>query len=264
MAACLATVAWCDDVVVLDSFSTDDTAQIAAAHGARIVQREFDDFGSQRNFALENIDFRHDWVFHLDADERFNDALRVACEEVISRDELSAYFVPNRVIFLGRWIRRSSLYPFPQVRLVKRGELNFAKAGHGQKEDRAERGVGHIVAPYDHYNFSKGVADWVDKHNRYSSEEARYAIELRRQPLRLSECLASDVVRRRRAMKRIQARLPMRWAVKFVYLYFVRFGLLDGYPGLAYCLLHGFYELLIAVKIREHLSQVRLSVGRDA
>lgn len=248
---CLKSVAWCDDVVVLDSLSEDATARIAAENGARVFQRAFDDFGSQRNFALTQIAFRHPWVFHLDADERFNEALRLECEEVIARDEHSAYFVPNRIIFLGRWIRRSTQYPFPQVRLVKIGEVTFAKAGHGQREDQVMRGTGHLRTPYDHFNFSKGIRDWVEKHNGYSDEEAILSLELRRQPLRFRECFSGDSMIRRRAMKRLHVRLPLRWVFKFCYLYFVRLGLLDGYPGLAYCLLQGFYDFLISVKMRE-------------
>jgi glycosyltransferase involved in cell wall biosynthesis len=249
--ACLASVAWCDDVVVLDSLSTDDTTSLAEAGGARVVQRKFDDFGSQRNFALQQISFKHPWVFHLDADERFNEALRIACEQVITRDEHSAYFVPNRIIFLGKWIKHSTQYPFPQVRLVKLGEVTFAKAGHGQREDQLARGVGHISVAYDHYNFSKGIRDWVAKHNHYSDEEATLALELHQSPLKFSECFSRDSMIRRRALKRLHSRMPLRWFVKFCYLYIVKLGFLDGYPGFAYCLLQGYYDFLITLKIRE-------------
>lgn len=248
---CLKSVAWCDDIVVLDSFSTDATAALAREAGARVVQRVFDDFGSQRNFALTEIPFKHSWVFHLDADERFNEALRLECDQVIARDEHSAYFVPNKIIFLGKWIRHSTQYPFPQVRLVKIGEVTFAKAGHGQREDRVERGTGHLQTAYDHFNFSKGIREWVHKHNHYSDEEAALSLEIRQQPLGIGECFSGDSVVRRRALKRLHVRLPLRWAFKFGYLYFVKWGFLDGYPGFAYCLLQGFYDFLISVKMRE-------------
>lgn len=249
--ACLKSVAWCDDIVVLDSLSTDRTEEIARQHGIRFVQRKFDTFASQRNFALTEITYKHPWVFHLDADERFNEPLRIACDEAIARDEHSAYFVPNRIIFLGKWIKRSTQYPHPQVRLVKRGEVFFEEAGHGQREHGAVRGVGHIHAAYDHFNFSKGIADWVEKHNRYSDAEAKLVRDLRTQSLRWGDCFSSDAITRRRALKTLHSRLPARWFVKFVYLYLFRLGFLDGYPGLAYCLLQGYYDLLITLKIRE-------------
>ena len=251
IAACLDSVAWCDDVVVLDSHSSDATRDLAKARGARVFERAFDDFGTQRNHALDHIDFRHPWVFHLDADERFNDALRQECDGVIAKDKHSAYFVANRIIFLGRWIKHSSQYPYHQVRLVKRGEARFTKSGHGQKEDSALRGAGYLKTPYDHLNFSKGIADWVDRHNRYSTEEAAEASGLAAEPLRLADMVSGNSLARKRALKHLHARLPARWFFKFLYLYIAKGGFLDGYPGFAYCTLNGFYDFLISVKIRE-------------
>jgi glycosyltransferase involved in cell wall biosynthesis len=251
---CLESVAWCDDVVVLDSFSTDRTVELAEAAGARVHQRAFDDFGAQRNHAIDRIPFKHAWVFHLDADERFNPALREECLKVIREDRHSAYFVANRLIFMGRWIRHSSQYPYHQVRLVKLGEARFAKSGHGQREESALRGTGYLATPYEHLNFSKGIADWVDRHNRYSSEEAEAAAELCGAFPGSSGLFAADPLARKRALKRLHARLPARWLCKFLYLYVWKRGFLDGYPGFAYCVLNGFYDFLITVKIRERLA----------
>lgn len=252
IAACLDTLSWCDDVVVLDSHSTDRTREKAAARGARVFEREFDDFGAQRNYALDHIEFKNPWVFHLDADERFNEALRRECEDVIAKDEHSAYFVANRLIFLGRWIRHSSQHPYHQVRLVKRGEARFAKSGHGQKEKSPQRGAGYLQTPYDHLNFSKGIADWVARHNRYSSEEAAESAELCEGPVPLADVFSDDSLVRKRALKRMHARLPARWFFKFLYLYVWKGGSLDGYPGFAYCVLNGFYDFLISIKISEN------------
>ena len=154
IADCLDSVAWADDVVVLDSFSSDETCMIAESKGARVFQRNFDDFGSQRNYALDSIEFKHDWVFHLDADERFNPDLQSECQRVVKLDLMSAYFMPNRIIFLGKWIPRCTQYPFPQVRLVKLGEVRFAMAGHGQKEDEkcAISNVGNCATSHQYLN----------------------------------------------------------------------------------------------------------------
>lgn len=251
ISGCLDSVAWCDDVVVLDSLSRDATRQIAEHAGARVFERPFDDFGSQRNHALDEIKFKHRWVFHLDADERFNDELKAECERVIQLDECSAYFVPNRIIFLGRWIRRSTQYPYPQVRLIKVGEVRFAKAGHGQREDEALRPIGHLHVAYDHFNFSKGISEWVEKHNRYSSQEAEAAMESARMPLDWRAGIMGDSMQRKRFLKSLHGRLPGRWLLKFLYLYVLKRGFLDGYPGFAYCLLQAFYDFLIVVKRRE-------------
>ena len=170
---------------------------------------------------------------------------------MIARDGHSAYFVANRIMFLGRWIKHSSQYPYHQVRLVKRGEARFAKSGHGQKEDSPQRGTGYLLTPYDHLNFSKGIADWVERHNRYSSEEAEESASLCEGPVPLADVFSSDSSARKRALKRLHARLPARWLLKFLYLYVCRCGFLDGYPGFTYCLLNGFYDFLITAKIAE-------------
>lgn len=255
IAACLDSVSWADDVVVLDSFSSDRTCEIAESMGARVFQRKFDDFGSQRNHALDAIDFKHDWIFHLDADERFNEDLRLKCECMIQADEKSAYFVPNRIIFLGKWIKHCTQYPFPQVRLIKQGEVRFSKAGHGQKEDQAKRGVGHIDVPYDHYNFSKGIEDWIAKHNRYSTEEALLAAGIVRRPL--SECFSADAMIRKRALKSWFVKLPCRPWLKFFYLYLVCGGFRDGAAGRVYCQLQFLYERMIEIKSKEVRSRER-------
>ena len=259
MRDCMESVSWCDDVVVLDSLSDDDTCEMAEDMGARVFERPFDDFGAQRNYALDEIEFKHPWVFHLDADERFNEELRAECERVIEQDAHSAYFVPNKIMFMGKWIKHCTQYPYPQVRLLKIGEVRFMKAGHGQKEDTAERGVGHIDIPYDHYNFSKGIGDWLEKHEEYAQKEASAATSLARSPLK--ECFSGDGMARKRAMKSWFVRMPCRPLIKFVHLYFLKLGFLDGYPGLVYCRLQMKYEIMIATKRASKRDEAR---GRAA
>jgi len=250
--ACLDSVAWCDDIVVLDSGSTDGTVELVRERGIKLVDNSFENFGAQRNFANDSIEFEHAWLFHLDADERFTDELRRACESAVRADEHSAYFVPNRMFFLDRWIKRSSLYPYPQVRFLKLGEFRYEAAGHGQREAENTRGLGSIDEPYDHYNFSKGIADWVQRHNRYSTLEAQALVDQRRLTggaKGKSEAPAN--VQQLRGMKRRLGASPFRAIGKVFYLYVWRRGFLDGVPGLFYCGLQGFYEFLIACKVAE-------------
>lgn len=254
LASCLESVACCDDVVVLDSLSDDQTQNVAREWGARTFERVFDDFGSQRNYALDEIQFKYDWVFHLDADEHFNEELRKECERVISDDKHSAYFVPNRIFFLGKWIRRSTQYPYPQVRLLKVGEVRFAKAGHGQREDQVKRGVGNIEVAYDHFNFSKGIGEWIEKHNWYSTQEAQEFVKQREVKIDWRKIWKGSTVERRRVLKQIHGRIPGRWFLKFLYLYIWKRGFLDGYPGFVYCLLQGIYDFMITAKVSEILA----------
>ena len=248
---CLESVKWCDDVVVLDSGSTDRTLEIARIGRARVEKRAFDDFGAQRNHALEKIQFRYPWVFQLDADERFREELRSECESVVRRDEKSAYGVSGRYIFLGKWIRHCTQYPYPQVRLVKVGEVRFRKAGHGQALDWAKRGEGELREPFDHLNFSKGIKEWMVRHRKYAQEEAGRTLALLSQPVGWKGLWAVDRLERLRTRKRILVRLPFRGVVKFLYLYVGCRGFLDGIPGLVYCGLQCWYENQIVREIRQ-------------
>ncbi|MGF1529887.1 MAG: glycosyltransferase family 2 protein, partial [Puniceicoccaceae bacterium] len=164
-------------------------------------------------------------------------------------DERSAYFVPNRIFFLGKWIKHCTQYPYPQVRLIKLGEVRFAKSGHGQREEAAKRGLGYIQIPYDHFNFSHGVEDWIAKHNRYSGKEAEGLSDLRLEPVK--NVFSKDPIQRKRALKSYFARMPGRPLLKFCYLYFWKRGFLDGYPGLVYCRLQMLYESMISLKTVE-------------
>ena len=117
---CLRSVAWCDDVVVLDSGSTDATKAIAREAGARFFSHPFEGFAAQRNWGLDNIEFKHDWVFHLDADERFTEALRAECEAAIAGGRAEAFAVASQTFLMGRWIRQASGFPVCQTRLARR------------------------------------------------------------------------------------------------------------------------------------------------
>lgn len=249
---CLASVKWCDDIVVLDSCSTDQTAAVAKSAGARVFERPFDDFAAQRNYALDKIPFRHPWVFHLDADERFTEPLQRECETVIAVDQHSGFLVPSKLMFMDRWLRWSGMYPVYQMRLMKLGEIRFIQTGHGQREDDAKRGVGKLHEPYLHYNFSKGLDDWREKHDRYSTKEAEESRQERREGrIGWHDLGGNDPVARRRALKRLSMRLPCRPTLRFLYMYVFRLGFLDGRPGLLYCRLLATYERMIVTKLKE-------------
>lgn len=263
--SCLASVKWCDDIVVLDSFSTDRTVDLARAAGVRVEQRVFDDFAGQRNHALDRIRFKHSWVFHLDADEHFTDALRVECEQVIAADQHSGFMVPSKLMFMGRWLKHAGCYPTYQMRLLKLGELRFVQHGHGQREAEAKRGLGTLREPYLHFNFAKGVADWLERHNRYSTHEAQLALtELQASQFMTGDLFASDRIQRRRALKRLSFRLPFRPLLRFLYVYLFRLGFFDGMPGYHYCRLLAIYDYLTALKVRELKAVQRLNAGNHS
>lgn len=250
--ACFDAVSWCDDVVVLDSYSTDRTVEIARRFGARVYQRAFDTFAGQRNFGLLSVDFKHEWVFHLDADEIFTDALMEEVGLAVTNNSYDAFHVPSKMIFQGKWLRYAGMYPSYQVRLTKVGRFAFRQMGHGQKEDIERSRIGTLKEPYLHYSFSKGIEEWFDRHNRYSSMEAEETLKvLKNGKIHLKGLFSGDRPLRRQALKHLSFRLPLRPLWRFVYMYFLRLGFLDGRAGLLYSRLLSTYEFMIAVKVRE-------------
>jgi glycosyltransferase involved in cell wall biosynthesis len=243
---CLASVAWSDDVLVVDSGSTDATQELAKRAGARVIHRAWDNFAGQRNHALDHGGLRHRWVLHLDADERVSPELRDEMMEIArSGTGLPGYRVPSRLMMTDGWLRYSGMYPTYQVRFGTRDGLRFQMVGHGQREMLAPAQVGTLRGDLVHYNFSKGIDDWLARHARYARDEAQAALREGRKR-RWSEIFtAHDKVERRRALKDLSQRLPLRPAARFIYVYFIRRGFLDGSAGLRYARLIARYQAMI-------------------
>jgi glycosyltransferase involved in cell wall biosynthesis len=249
---CLQSVQWCDDVVVLDSFSSDETPQIAASAGARVIQRRFDNWASHQNWAMQYVPFKHEWVFYLDADERMTEELRVELL-TIAQDSQSphvAYFCGRRNFFLGKWIRHA-MPPGTIMRFFRPSNIRFERLVN--PTPMIDGSHGFLTQYFDHYNFSKGLTEWFDKHNKYSLLEAMEGQKLLNQVQAKPQLsvLSLDSAQRRQALKQWSFRLPFRPALKFLYLYVVNRGFLDGRPGLIYCLLQSIYEYMIVIKMRE-------------
>jgi len=247
---CLASCAWCDDVHVLDSGSEDRTRQLAADLGAQVWEHPFESFGAQRNWAIENIPTRHEWIFHLDADERFTPELVREMDALLRRDpEEAGFHAPSKLMFMGRWLKRAGGYPTYQMRLFHKGRMRFRDWGHGQRE-ATDGLVGKLDHPYVHYAFSKGLYDWLDKHNRYSSLEALQVIASRHERPRLRGVLSHDPVERRRAWKLIGYRLPFRPLMRWFATLFFLGGVLEGRPARTYASLLATYERMTTLKVR--------------
>ncbi len=244
---CLASVRECDDVVVLDSGSTDRTVELARAAGARVFTRPFDDFAGQRNFAQGEIPFRHPWVFHLDADEQMTPELVAECRAQ-SGSTLDGFMVAPRMIFRGRWIPHCTDFPAYQARYVRAGRFRFIQVGHGQREAPGQN-LGRLAANYLHDLSAGGEDEWLEKHRRYARAEA--AEHLRHDAgIPWSDLLAPDRLRRRRALKRLSYALPFRPTLRFLYQYLLRGGFLDGAAGLRYCRLLAQYEGFAVAELR--------------
>ena len=263
---CLESVRWADDVLVVDSYSTDRTVEIAQAAGVRVLQHPFKNFAEQRNFGLAQGNLKHEWVLHLDADEVVSEAFKAEISTIVSLGSVAkdAYRVASKMMFEGRWLKRAGMYPSYQVRLGRKTKLTFVQVGHGQRECLPPENLGTMVEPLVHYSFGKGLHDWVEKHNRYSTDEAALLRGANQKALDWLGMLASgDPTRRRRSLKRLFLRLPGRPFLRFFYMYFVRLGFMDGLPGYHYCRLLAFYELLILLKAKELKEQGRLQASRQ-
>lgn len=245
---CLASLGDCDDIVVLDSGSTDRTVAIARAAGARVCTRAFDNFAAQRNYAQFEIPFRHRWVFHLDADEELTPALIRECRAHAARTDIDGLLAAPKMIYDGHWIPHCTDFPAWQARYVRAPEFSFIEVGHGQREAPHMR-VGHLHASYLHDLSSGGEAEWIERHRRYASAEARAHLDSAG-TAKFAELFARSSLIRRRALKRLSFGLPCRPALRFFYQYFCRGGFMDGRCGLRYCRLLARYEGFISAELR--------------
>ena len=250
---CLASVAWSDDIVVLDSFSTDRTVEIARASGARVVQRRFDDERTHRTFSLREIAFKHPWVYNPDADEITPPELRNEMLAATSNaaPHHAAFRVRRKDFFMGKWIKHSSLYPTWFARLFRPEAISFNRSINLEYVVSGEEGKlrNHML----HFSFNKGIEAWLEKHNKYSRFEAEdCTTSLNDSPVDVFGLFdMKDPVRRRRILKEISFHLPLRPTLRFIYMYLFRLGILDGRPGYTYCRLLSIYEYMIVLKMAE-------------
>lgn len=249
--ACLESVKWSDDIVVFDSFSTDRTVEIARAAGARVIQRAFDNERSHRTASLR-APFKYPWVYNPDADEITPPELREEMSGMVAdpaRPEV-AYRIRFKTMFRERWIKHSSLYPTWVVRLFRAENISFERSVnlhylvHGCE--------GRLQNHFEHRTFNKGINAWLEKHNRYSSQEAVESLRsLSSHSFKWTDLFNRSPVLRRQALKELSFRLPFRPLLRFFYMYFFRLGFLDGRPGFDYCLLLSMYEEMIVLKMNE-------------
>lgn len=128
--------------------------------------------------------------------------------------------------------------------------VRFEPKGHGPSPI-IQGSHGYLKEHFDHNNFSKGIEEWIEKHNRYSTLEAKEGIKSNNQPLNLKSLISSDPYLRRKTLKALSFRMPCRPLLKFLWLYFLKFGFLDGQEGFVYCSLQAFYENMIVIKMEE-------------
>ena len=258
LARCLDSVKWADEIFVVDSHSTDETAQIAEACGAKVVQFDFNGtWPKKKNWALENLPFKNAWVFILDADEVLPpEAEAEFANTIAGPGEVAGYWINRRFMFMGKWLRHS-YYPNWNLRLFRHAlgryeKLTDADTRSGDNEVHehviVQGPTGRLRCEMDHYAFPT-VEVFVEKHNRYSNWEARVSAD--RQLSGSAAQISSGDVERRRKLKQLSQRLPFRPLLRFLYIYVWQKGFLDGREGFYFARLHGFYEFLSVAKTYE-------------
>jgi len=253
----LASLAWCQELLVLDSGSSDRTLELAQAAGARVLLHRPEGrflISEQRNWALTHGGLGSDWVLFLDADEELSPRAAAAIQAALAAAAADpsapvGFELTPRYWFLGRWLRYTQGYPNWHPRLVRRGRMGFE--GGVWESFPSGRRVGRIAEPYEHYAFSKGIDDWLERHRRYADWEAE----------RICSYLGSGDsrslgTRRLLRLRLLTARLwPLRPALRFSQKYLLQGGLLEGWQGLLFALLMASYDLITVVKVIERRRQ---------
>lgn len=244
---------WVNRIFVVDSGSTDKTAQIAQSIGAQVVQKAWQGYARQKNWALANLPFESPWILILDADESVTPQLKDEILQIVSRPAAnvaqSGFFLNRVTIFMGRQIHHCAYFPAWNMRLFKRGLARY------EERDVHEHMIvdgptGHLKHLLLHED-RRGLEHFIAKHNRYSTLEAMEVYRQRERWPGIARFFTDRTARRRYIKYRVAPKLPMPWLLRFCYMYFIRGGILDRRPGLTLCLLISTYELFIRAKYLE-------------
>jgi glycosyltransferase involved in cell wall biosynthesis len=253
----LPSVAWADEVFVVDSASSDNSIAVAESLGATVVQFKFNGtWPKKKNWALENLPFRNEWVFILDADEVLPPEAEAEFRSIVSDSStmFDGYWINRRFMFMGKWLKHA-YFPNWNLRLFKHKlgryeKLTDADTQSGDNEVHehviVQGETGRLNCLMDHYAFPD-VATFIEKHNRYSNWEAIAQIERGKEHSEIQ----SGRVQMRRRLKSLFKKAPFRPFLRFCYVYFAQKGFLDGIEGYHFAKLHGVYEYLTVAKTYE-------------
>jgi len=262
--ACLESVARADEVFVVDSQSSDRSIEISTNYGANVVQFYFNGrWPKKKNWSLDNLPFRNEWVLIVDCDERITPELWDEIATVIQDPNYNGYYLNRRVFFLGQWIRYGGKYPDWNLRLLKHKSGRYENlntedipnTGDNEVHEHVilDGKVGYLKNDMLHIDF-RDIYHWLERHNRYSNWEARVYYNIltgNDESGTIGANLFGDAVQRKRFLKKIWVKLPFKPLLRFILFYFIRLGFLDGKAGYIYGRLLSQYEYQIGVKLYE-------------
>jgi glycosyltransferase involved in cell wall biosynthesis len=258
---CLASVSWCDDIHVYDSYSSDNTVSIAREASANVTQRQFDNWAAHQNWALANIPFKHDWVFYIDADERVSPELRDTLLQFDTTvNGVVAYEVQRRdFAWNGRWLRNAQISPY-YLRLFRPGKMRYERLVNPRSIPDGP--VSRLPGYLDHYPFSKGFRAWWNRHLSYADMEAMIRLDELHTGKNFSmkkAMFSKDFTERRYHQKGLFYKMPGRPFIKWVYMIVGRRAFLDGSAGVTYATLQAIYEYFIVLKTKELVKKSSLN-----
>jgi glycosyltransferase involved in cell wall biosynthesis len=252
----LSSVSWADEIYVVDSHSKDETPLIAEQHGAHVVQFDYKPpWPKKRNWALATLPFRNEWILILDADEVMPPEAEEEIRAAIHNTKHSGYWINRRFFFIGRWLKHA-YFPNWNLRLLKHAVSRYERLTENESHSGDNEAHEHIIIQgttgklnciMDHYAFPT-IDSFVERHNKYSNWEAHAAIE---KPAENSTATLNANVAIKRLIKRLTRKLPFRPTLRFLYIYIIQRGFLDGREGYYFARLHGFYEFLNVAKTYE-------------
>jgi glycosyltransferase involved in cell wall biosynthesis len=216
IAKCLESIAFADEVLVVDSGSTDRTVEIARQHGARVIQQAWLGYGRQKQFAVDQA--KNDWVLSLDADEWLSEGLARSIQRELIKPSWGAYKMARRNKFMGRWLRHGDGYPDVSLRFFSRKKAGWCDHPVHEKVLAMEP-VGFLAGDLMHES-EDGLFQYIEKQKKYA------------------RILAEQSVKKWRARDSIK--IVTSPLVRFIRLYFVRLGILDGWAGFVHALASSF------------------------
>ena len=223
---CIESASFADEILVVDSASSDRTVEIARKLGARVIHQDWLGYGRQKQFAVEQA--ANEWVLCLDADEWLSPELSQSIQSVLEQPEYSAYQFPRRNRFMGRWLRHGEGYPDWSLRLFDRNHAHWSEDEVHEKVVPDED-VGKIGGDLMHES-EETLQQYLEKQNRYTTLQA--------------ERLRADG-KRGSAIKMVASPL-----FRFIKFYFIRLGFLDGFPGLLHILIGCRNSFMKQIKLR--------------
>ncbi len=266
---CLRHLSWADELIVVDSQSTDQTIPLAQAMNAQVYQFHYDKktgWPKKRNWALENIPWKNQWVMIMDADEHPTPLFAREVEQVVTGQYKpdnpkhagtgDAYWLNRRFMFMGRWIKHCGYYPSYNIRLLKHDAGRYERIGNlgdtGSGDNEVHEHIvlkngiaGYLQNDFLHYAYPD-LTVWIEKHNRYTSWEAHAMMHAHGGDITASPFGSN--IERKRWIKQVAHHLPFRPTLRFLYCYVFKLGFLDGYPGFIMSRLMGWYEMMSMAK----------------